>query len=483
MRLAAGTTDRDAAAITCHANFWFGVLILLVLASSACAPLNAVDKPLSRWTPELDRRTREQIVGDRSPELLVLVAFSGGGTRAAAFAYGVLQELAHTEVTTKTGSRPLLHEVDAISSVSGGSFTSAYYALRGERIFEEFEARFLRKNVEGALFWRLFNPINWFRLGSRTYGRADLAADYYDKQLFHGATFSDLQRSGAPFVVINSTDLATGIRFSFTQGSFDFICADLGQYPVSRAVTASSAVPILFSPITLKSFAGSCGYEPPAWMGEALKQEGGTVRKAKARVFEEYLDREQRPWLHLVDGGIADNLGLRAFYDTLSVAGDPGSHVRELAQHDVRQILILSVNSHARPKTHWILERYAPSLLQMVHSVSADQISRYSVDTVALVRSSFEQRTKQLSTPQRPVTFDFVDVSFDEVRDDAERDFLNNIGTNFHLDAEQVDRLIAAARKVLRESVEFQAFLGRRQSRGDGPQEPRAQIPPPRRPR
>ncbi len=53
----------------------------------------------------------------------------------------------------------LLHEVDVISSVSGGSFTSAYYGLRGDRIFDEFEERFLRKNVEGALLGRVFNPF------------------------------------------------------------------------------------------------------------------------------------------------------------------------------------------------------------------------------------------------------------------------------------------------------------------------------------
>jgi NTE family protein len=57
------------------------------------------------------------------------------------------------------------------------------------------------------------------------------------------------------------------------------------------------------------------------------------------------------------------------------------------------------------------------------------------------------------STPQRPVTFHFADVSFDQVRDDSERDFLNSIGTNFDLSDEQVDRLIAAARKLLREKV------------------------------
>jgi hypothetical protein len=64
-----------------------------------------------------------------------MVAFSGGGTRAASLAYGVLQELADTEMMTAEGPRSLLNEIDMISSVSGGSFTSAYYGLYGDRLF------------------------------------------------------------------------------------------------------------------------------------------------------------------------------------------------------------------------------------------------------------------------------------------------------------------------------------------------------------
>jgi NTE family protein len=434
-------------------------VVCLGLTISACANLTAVDKPLTRWTPELDNSFREQLSSNRSSELLVMVAFSGGGTRAAAFSYGVLKELAGTKVTTENGKRPLLDEVDVISSVSGGSFTSAYYGLYGDRIFEEFEDRFLRKNVEGAVIWQVVRPINWFRLLSSTYGRSDIAARYYDKILFNGATFGNLQRPGAPVVVINATDLGTGIRFSFTHALFNLICADLDQYPVSRAVTASSAVPVLFSPITVESFAGSCGYKPPAWLGEALKDETLTTRRLEARGLEDYLDPKKRPWLHLVDGGIADNLGLRPFYNYMILVGDPRLAFSRLRHPQVRRILIISVNSHAKPKADWTLERAAPSLKEVIGSVSADQISRYSIDTIDIVRSAYNKWAKQISTPERPVAFNFVEVSFNAVRDDTERRFLNDIGTNFNLKDEQVDSLISAAGKVLRESPEFKAFL------------------------
>ena len=436
-------------------------VVCLALTISACANLTAVDKPLSQWTPEVDQRLGERMAGDRSTELLVLMAFSGGGTRAASFSYGVLKALAATEITTENGPRSLLHEIDVISSVSGGSFTSAYYGLRGDRIFEDFEDRFLRKNVQGALIGQVFNPLNWVRLLSSSYGKSDLAARYYDKILFDKATFADLNRPGAPLIVINTTDLATGIRFPFDQWAFDLICADLDQYPLSRAVAASSAVPIVLSPITLKNYSGSCGYEPPAWLEEAAKDEKTTYRKLVARGLKDYLDQKKRPWVHLVDGGIADNLGLRTYYNTVSLIGDPHLAFGKFRHPDVRQILIIAVNSRAKPKSDWALERAAPSLAQVIGSISSDQIDRYSIDTLDIVRLAYKKWVEQVSTPEHPVTLDFVEVSFESVKDDAERDFLNNIGTNFELNDEQVDHLISAAKKVLHESPDFQTFLDR----------------------
>jgi len=437
----------------------------LVLVLTACANFSAVDKSVSRVTPPLT----EQIEGDRSPDLLVLVGFSGGGTRAASFAYGVLKTLADTEVMTEKGQRSLLHEVDVISSVSGGSFTSAYYGLRGDKIFEEFEERFLRKNVEGALIGQVISPLNWIPQMSSIYGRGDVAAEYYDKHIFSGATFADLERPGAPAVVINATDLSTGIRFSFTPAFFDIICADLDQYPLSRAVTASSAVPVLFTPITIKSYAGTCGYEPPAWLAEAAKDERGSSRKAEAHGLEDYMDRKKRPWLHLVDGGIADNLGLREFYTRLSLEGDPRQAFRDLGHPDVRHVLIISVNSFAHKQAKWPLARAAPGLAETIGSISSDQIGRYNYDTLDIVRYSFEHWTKQASTPQRPVTFDFVEVSFNVVHDADQRQALNDIGTNFDLEDDQVDLLISAAGEVLRRSPDFQAFLKRTQGRINQP--------------
>ena len=92
----------------------------------------------------------------------------------------------------------MLDEVDLMTGVSGGSFTALAYALYGERLFDIYEDAFLRRDVEGDLLRRLFNPFNWPRLWTEGFGRSNLAEEYYDDILFHGATYGDLLKRSTP---------------------------------------------------------------------------------------------------------------------------------------------------------------------------------------------------------------------------------------------------------------------------------------------
>jgi NTE family protein len=204
---------------------------------------------------------------DRSPSTLVLLSFSGGGKRSAAFGYGVLKGLRDYPVLIDGSQKRLLDAVDIMSSVSGGSFPAAYYGLHRDKIFTDFEKDFLNQDIEAYIYgsyllpWRfakaLFNP---------NYGTNDRMAEVYDKFMFHGATFADLQRAGRPLVSINATDVDTGLEFMFLQDQFDLICSDLLSYPIARAVAASNGFPILFNPITLKSYRSQCQGRVPAWI-------------------------------------------------------------------------------------------------------------------------------------------------------------------------------------------------------------------------
>ena len=248
------------------------ILVGLALATlTACSTYRPANQPLDKVDRNagyhLGRLSAQHSIGDVG----LFLAFSGGGTRAAALAYGVLEELRDTEIAGETASpKRLLDEIDGISSVSGGSFTAAYYALFGDRIFEDFETRFLYRNVQGQLLRQILRPRNWFRLATTLFDRTELAILYYDDKIFDGATFLDLAEAGGPPIQINATDLSIGNRFPFIQEQFDFICSDLSKMRVSRAVAASSAVPVLFAPATLRNYAGRCNFEIPVWFDEAL---------------------------------------------------------------------------------------------------------------------------------------------------------------------------------------------------------------------
>mgnify|MGYP001109114586 CR=1 FL=1 len=255
---------------------WFLPVLVLLFAGCAHYPPNA---PLARHEPDRGYRFASLSSPADSDDTLLIVTFSGGGTRAAALAYGVLEQLAATTYQRNGRTMRLLDEVDIISSVSGGSFTAAYYALHGDGIFSDFETVFLKRDVQGELTRKMLAPYNIARASSPKFGRVDLVAEYLDAELFGQSTFADLVRRGQrPFVMINASDMSLGTRFEFTQDQFDLLCSDLSTFPIARAVAASSAVPILFSPMTLRNYSGQCGYREPA----VPRTETASVRASRA---------------------------------------------------------------------------------------------------------------------------------------------------------------------------------------------------------
>ena len=138
--------------------FSLGLVLLLL---SGCSSYGVIDNTRQTRADATDGYSIRSGGGSAwgSGDIGLMLAFSGGGTRAAALAYGVLEELRDTMVVIDGRQRRLLDEIDLVSSVSGGSFTSAYDALYGERIFDDFEGVFLRRNVQHQLIRRLLNPL------------------------------------------------------------------------------------------------------------------------------------------------------------------------------------------------------------------------------------------------------------------------------------------------------------------------------------
>jgi NTE family protein len=214
----------------------------LSLAVLGCGTYFPVNERLDAWDPKHGYRSELHERAQASDQLVLLLAFSGGGTRAAAFAYGVLEELAVTHVAFDGRVRSLIDEVDQVSGVSG-NFT-AYLRIMVARRFATFPT-LPQAVVQSALLLRLLWPINWLKLFSPYWARSDLAAEYYDRTIFGGARFRDLENVDAPFVAIHATDLTTGSPFAFVQGVFDYLCSDLSDYPVSRAVARPRQCPLV----------------------------------------------------------------------------------------------------------------------------------------------------------------------------------------------------------------------------------------------
>lgn len=419
---------------------------------------------------------------DNDKDTLVVLTFSGGGTRAAAFAYGVLEVLRKTEVTLKNGRRArLIDSIDVITGVSGGSFTALAYGLHGNKLFDDYEQRFLKRNVQGELLSRLLTPTNWPALSSDTWGRSEMAAQLYDEILFDGATFADLEKGSGPLVMVQTTDISTGSRFAFSQASFDLICSDLSKVRIARAAAASSAVPVVLSPITLNNYGGTCNYKYPDWIMMASDPDNPARPAARAiKRMDETLafqDGKNRPFLHLVDGGLADNLGMRAVLETLEEMEAVRLRGGKTPLDNVRRIIVIVVNSLSVPSTNWDKSERPPGNLEILIKATGVPIDRYSYETVELLRDIMARweimrrirDSKAFDKSRDPLLAELVnaptaklyaiDVSFGALKDPAEFAYLNELPTTFSLTGEQVDRLRASAGKILLDSPDFQQLL------------------------
>lgn len=392
-------------------------------------------------------------------DILIYLAFSGGGTRAAALAYGVMEALRDTEVVIEGKKTRLIDEVDTLSGVSGGSFPAAYYALFGDRIFEEFEPRFLKRNITAAIVGRALRPWNLVGLFTPWVSRSELAMEVYNETIFERATFGDLTRIRGPRVIINATDLSSGERFVFNQGYFDVICSDLDPLPVATAVAASSAVPALLSPVSLRNHAGTCGFELPDALKVGLTKRREDPRRYRAVAGLVSFTETDKRYLHLIDGGVADNLGMRAGLDLVSAGGGLVSTASLLGTKLPEHIVMIAVNAETEPPRTLDLSRAAPSFAAMMRAVSGSQIRRYNFETLVLAREAVRNWTYEAARMGINTKAHVIEVGFENINDPAEKRQLQRLPTSFSLSDRDVDHLRDVGRRLLNESPDFQELL------------------------
>ena len=223
---------------------------LLAAVLSACSLVQYSPVPtIDHIDPDHGYRSRNHVTDAHNDENMIFLLFSGGGSRAAALGYGVLENFYHQRIKPTASGDTLLDNIDVVSGVSGGSVLAAYFSLHGRDTVPKFENEFLKRDFQQELIDEVFSFSNMPRLLSPQFGRGDLLQERLNSVLFKNATFGDLAlyRKG-PFALISATDMTRGSKVVFTQEMFDSLCLDLSRMPVARAVAASSSVPLANRP-------------------------------------------------------------------------------------------------------------------------------------------------------------------------------------------------------------------------------------------
>ncbi len=446
-----------------------------LLAGCAAAPHNLPrNQPLTAANASRGERAHEpvDVLGDTS----VALSFSGGGFRAAAFALGVLQGLDHQRLADDTS---LLDRVSFITSVSGGSLTSAYFGLHGRDGFPQFRQLLKESDGEAGLRFSLLNPANLWRLWSGGLNtRADLQG-WLEGKVLGQATFADMYRRGKPLVWINATNLQQRIAFPFHEKTFEAMCSDIASFPVSEAVAASMAVPLVFAPVVLENYPEDCIDAMPAWVDQnAATVDRSLLSKALLAAVQQSRSRTSARYLKLVDGGITDNLGLTSLQHMRILLGTPHAPWSEQDAVQTRRLLFIVVDSGRRPDVQWNHRVAGPNGVDVAAAAidaAIDTNARLSYDGfLAVIKqwqasiigyrcalSADHQAALIEATPGwrcDDVRFDLMRLSFDDTGE-PEATRLHGIPTTLRLDAADVDALIDAGTEAVTRSAAIQAFL------------------------
>lgn len=470
--------------------------------AGGCALPRCPNEPLTTYAPKEGYRFAAlQKEPQNTDDVFICLCFSGGGTRAAALSYGVLQGLRDSAIPALRvsdgtngaagASRTLLDEVDTVSSVSGGSFTAMAYGLDRQGVFDgHFESVFLRRNIQGHLLWLATRPLNLLRLPLVMLDRIDLAANFYNKRVFKNRTYGDLHARGTrPFIVINATNMAMAERFEFTQDDFDILGSDLRSMPVGHAVAASSAFPMLLSPLRLRYYPSpkDCDlFSTLATDSQAKIRNARRFNWAASLMPEtlpgesaQYiLDENDHKYLHLLDGGLADNLGVTYVIQELR-----NGFIRDMIYDGrIKKLVVVVVDASTDAPEPIEAMANAPGFWMMAFKTGTTAIYNYSTAMNRVLRYMMKEepsRTKQAyrecaelidrdcpnaDAPDHPphvdVDYYLVEINFRTIVDPNERRKFLGMPTSFFLDDDQIDALIAQGRKLLAADPDFQRLIG-----------------------
>jgi NTE family protein len=420
---------------------WFPIAICILLFTGCANTHYTINEPITRLDPSAGYRLQLVEKANVGESMFIHVSFSGGGIRAASLAYGVMEELAQTRIRWQGRNTTLWNEVDMITAVSGGSLPAAYAAAFGDKVFTEFVPKVLEARLQSAALSDALSITGLWRLTSPRFGRTDLLERRLDESVFRGIRYRDISSPPRrPFVIISASEMHTGTRFDFTQDRFDELCSDLGALPLARAVAASSSVPILLSPVTFWN------YEP-----------GCTTNNNPL----------PNRYLHVVDGGLADNLAARTLLDVNQRYG-VATVARRAGYRRLSQVVFIVVNAETSVSLPEDTSADVPSLWRSGLALADIPINHFSADTrkqLEIAVARWQDDARKSASAERGVAtdptftpntmFHLIEISLQNVTDNA----LKRVSTSLELDASITQSLRDEARHMLRSAPTFQALL------------------------
>jgi NTE family protein len=424
-------------------------------------------------------------------DTVVALSFSGGGTRAAAFSYGVLT--AFDETPTPGRSTSLLNRIDFVTGVSGGSVLAAYYGLRKRAALSDFKERFLLRNAEEALQV----DLNLLTIAKGLQGGINDPTRFprwLDENLYGGATFKSLLYQRRPYIWINASDIYNRTPFVFGPVLFGALCSDLSNYPISVAVAASAAVPVVFAPVVIQGYPGGCSVPLPRWVQRVRSDPNASPL---LRNFADAMYRYHTGEVHyvkLLDGGIVDNYGLAGFTIARLASNTPYGPLQPEEGVKLRRMLFLVVDAGRAPAGAWSQTIEGPSGANLITATSDTATESGAVGSYTSFQStmadwqraligwrcslSAAERHRYGAPPGwncRDVRISVGRIAFDQL-DPQRAAALNAVETSFKLPPEQVEMVIQAGHDALRSSSVFRSFVA---SLGGSPRAPSVPLPAP----
>ena len=456
-------------------------LLMCLLLAGGCASTHFENTPLVAGAANPDRRSIDPASPDRP---VILMTFSGGGSRAAALAESVLREMAAISYTAADGNHVLTEDVKLISSVSGGSVTAAWFGLHRDPLhpdgdLDDLRNDFLTKDNMAALELDAVNPITWFGLVTGRITRIEAEEALFNQRLFHGATLAALNQPAKPYIALNATDMAGGESFAMIPRRFDDVCSNYDALPIATAVSASAAFPILLTPVAFQNFSQGC---------TGRLRNGEWIRFALSNPYTPYLnlpeykdaryanDLRRAPdafrdikYLYFLDGGLTDNLGTQSLRSAMIAPYDDAGVLRAINQGKIRRLVIIVINARSDPKVKLYQQQSQPGLVDQIEAVTSVPIDANTASlqialsglldelSSAAVEAAIQAKFHDMKV--YGITVDYDQIPADTPAHRTLREKAKNVPTAWSLTTPQLQVTEEAGRFLLRRHPCYRALL------------------------